>query len=677
MSPTELLLTRPMTAAIADKLADVRSLFANLDADLDTNSDNIIDDKLDAYLIPAADEHLNEYLPAARQRRIWVTGFTGSAGDFLLGQESAWLFVDSRYYEQAELEVNPALIQVSKVGLEGHKTLDETLEEWGRTAQQAGKTLRVGLDPFTVPLSEFRNLEHKLGLFGVQLVPVNNLVDRVRAAMPWQQVDPVPAIAESPVFHLPLDWTGEALGDKLQRLRTVMQQKNVQILPITKLDQIAWLYNLRGWDIPYNPVFIAYAIVTLDQAFLLTNVDRISPRIRDLIVADVQLLPYEQYAPILDQLLTHAALTPGVPCRVWLDPKRSTTGTYNLLRQHGSRPQIVELDNPIEGMKARKNAVEIAQMQQANLKASRAKTRTLKWLGDQIAQGLTVSEADVATTVEGFYAEEEGFQGLSFNTIAGAGANSSIVHYGTPDAGRSLQSGEFLLLDSGAQYAAGTTDDTRTIVVGAPTAAQIACYTEVLKAHINCAMQRFPKGTTGAQLDGITRSTLWHANLDYGHGTGHGVGAFLNVHEGPNGISKKVSQTLEPGMVTSIEPGFYQPGWGGIRLENLYIVKELPPVEASAPEGAPAANGAIAIEAQSASPPWYGFEALTYIPFERQLIDQDRLDPRQRQWLEDYSQAILDRLGSQLNAEELAWLQDAVGLSSRPLPAPNPPVPNP
>ncbi len=673
MSPSELLLTRPMAATIANKLADVRSLFTNLNADFDAN--------LDAYLVPAADEHLNEYLPAARQRRIWLSGFTGSAGDFLLGRELAWLFVDSRYYEQAELEVDPALIQVSKVGLEGHKTLEETLESWGREAQQAGQSLRVGLDPFTVPLSAFRSLERKLDLFGVQLVAVDNLVDRVRAAMPWRQVDPVPAIAESPVFHLPLDWTGEALSDKLQRLRTQMRQKNVQILPVTKLDQIAWLYNLRGWDIPYNPVFIAYAIVTLNQAFLLTNVDRISPQIRDLIAPDVQLLPYEQYAPTLDRLLADAYRVTGEPCRVWLDPQRSTTGTYNLLRRHESRPQIVELDNPIEGMKARKNGVEIAQMQQANLKASRAKTRTLKWLKDQIAQGIAVSEADVAMTVEGFYAEEDGFQGLSFNTIAGAGANSSIVHYGTPDAERSLQSGDFLLLDSGAQYAAGTTDDTRTIVVGNPTAAQIACYTEVLKAHINCAMQRFPKGTTGAQLDGITRSTLWQASLDYGHGTGHGVGAFLNVHEGPNGISKKVSQTLEPGMVTSIEPGFYQPGWGGIRLENLYIVKELPPAVVSAAdnnsESSLETNGAIAPGGQDASPPWYGFESLTYIPFERQLIDLDRLDACQRQWLDAYSQAILDRLGSRLTAAELAWLQDALGLSNLPLPEPNPPVPSP
>lgn len=627
MSPTELLSSRPTTSRIADKLAAVRSLFVTSSGGLEST--------LDAYLIPAADEHLNEYLPEARQRRIWVTGFTGSSGDFLLGRDSACLFVDSRYYEQADLEVDPALIQVSKLGREGHKTLEETLEVWGKTAQALGQPLRVGFDPFTVALSEFRQFETKLAVFGVQLVAVDNLVDQVRSQLPWCELEPVPAIAQSPVFHLADTCTGSAINEKLRNLRQAMAQQNVQIFPVTKLDQIAWLYNLRGWDIPYNPVFIAYSIITKESAFLFTNMARFDPQTRDLISQDVQLLPYEDYAQTLDKLVEEMS-----PCRVWLDAKRSTTGTYQRLKNQVIPPQLVELDSPIEGMKARKNATEIAQMQQANLKASRAKTRTLKWLADQLAQGLTVSEADVAATVEGFYAEESGFQGLSFNTIAGAGTNSSIVHYGTPDPRRSLQAGEFLLLDSGAQYTAGTTDDTRTVVVGDPTPEQILCYTEVLKAHINCAMQRFPKGTTGAQLDGITRSTLWHAQLDYGHGTGHGVGAFLNVHEGPNGISKRVSQVLEPGMINSIEPGFYRPGWGGIRIENLYVVRELEP------------------DAETAAAPWYEFESLTYIPFDRRLIDSDRLDSRQRQWLETYYQAILNKIGPTLNVAEQAWLAD-------------------
>jgi Xaa-Pro aminopeptidase len=630
MSPIDLLQPQTSLATTRAKLEDLRSLLTA--------------HQLDAYLIPSADEHLNEYLPEAKQHRIWATGFTGSRGDFLLGRDLAWLFVDSRYYEQAELEVDPTLIQIVKVGLEGQKTLEETLEDLGREANQHGKEFRLGLDPFTLAVSQYREFQKQIEPCGVVLVPLReNLVETVRSLPLWSETEPFPGFASSKLFYLPETLTGETLEQKLDRVREAMEKKNVQILPVTKLDQIAWLFNLRGWDVPYNPVFIAYAIITRQQAFLFTNLERIEPAIQQRLRSCVTLLPYEAYADHLRSLLARA-----VSCRVLLDPKRSTLGTYQILKDHSSRPKILEADSPIEGMKARKNAVELAQMQQANLKASRAKIRTLKWLSGQLAKGNSVTEADVAATVEQFYAAEEGFQGLSFNTIAGAGANSSIVHYGTPNPQRHLNPGELLLLDSGAQYASGTTDDTRTVIIGEPTAEQIERYTEVLKAHINCAMQPFPKGTTGAQLDGITRATLWQARLDYGHGTGHGVGAFLNVHEGPNGISKLVNKPLEPGMVTSIEPGFYKPGWGGIRVENLYVVKDLtePQPEGSAP------SKVI----------WYGFEPLTYIPFDRRLIDLNRLSDRQREWLQAYHQAVVEKLAPTLSEPEAQWLQAACAL---------------
>lgn len=633
MTPVELLHTQTPSAPTAAKLADLRSLLQI--------------HQLDGYLIPAADEHLNEYLPEAKQRRIWASGFTGSAGDLLLGQDQAWLFVDSRYHEQAALEVDTALIQVSKLGLEGHKTLDETIEALAKAASQAHQPFRLGFDPFTVAVSQFRNFEKRLEPFGVVFVPLmENLVDRVRLQSPWLEAEPLPAYANSPLFYLPDALTGETINQKLKRVREGMQQTNAQVLPITKLDQIAWLYNLRGWDVPYNPVFIAYTVITPDQALLFTNLERIEPTLQELLQTAVTLLPYEQYAETLRSLVLQSA-----GCRVLIDPKHTTMGTYQLLARETDPLdcQIVEADNPVEGMKARKNSTEVAQMQQANLKASRAKTRTLKWVSDQLAAGRELTELDVATTIERFYAEELEFQGLSFNTIAATGTNSSIVHYGTPSPQQPLRSGEFLLLDSGAQYPSGTTDDTRTIVIGDPTPEQIERYTEVLKAHINCAMQRFPKGTTGAQLDGIARSTLWYAGLDYGHGTGHGVGAFLNVHEGPNGISKRVQEPLEPGMVTSIEPGFYAPGWGGIRIENLYVVKELP-AQANARQDRPEVL-------------WYGFESLTYIPFDRRLMDLSRLDTRQHEWLEQYYQAIVDKLAPTFSSEEAEWLRAVCQLS--------------
>jgi Xaa-Pro aminopeptidase len=624
MASLDLVKPQANREVIQAKLTELRSLMAA--------------QQLDGYLIPSADEHLNEYLPEAKQRRAWASGFTGSAGDFLVGRDSAWLFVDFRYYEQAELEVDPSLIQVSKVGREGEKTLAETLESLAEEAGKNKTVFRLGFAPFTVAVDEYRRLKKQLEPAGVELVAVaENLVDLVRSQSPWAESDPVPACGNSQVFRVPAELTGETAQQKVGRVREAMQKAKTDILPITKLDQVAWLFNLRGWDIPYNPVFIAYTIITQTEVFLFTNLERIGGEIQEELKSYVTLLPYERYEETLSYLVSQSQ---GL--RVLLDVKHSTTGTYRLLE---GKAKIVETANPIEGMKARKNAVEVEQMQRANLKASRAKVRTLKWVQDRLKGGQTVTELDVARTVEGFYREEAGFQGLSFNTISGAGANSSIVHYGTPSPDEALKPGEFLLLDSGAQYLGGTTDATRTIVVGEPTAEQIFRYTEVLKAHINCAMQRFPKGTSGVHLDGITRAGMWLEGLDFGHGTGHGVGAFLNVHEGPNGINKRAQDPLEPGMVTSIEPGFYQPGWGGIRIENLYVVVDL-----SAENGEAPAAGAT---------PWYGFESLTYIPFDKRLIDLNRLELRHRQWLERYNAAIVEKLAPALESEEADWLKEA------------------
>ncbi|HEY9859008.1 MAG TPA: aminopeptidase P family protein [Candidatus Obscuribacterales bacterium] len=632
MSPLDLVQQQAQQALTEAKLTDLRAWMAAY--------------QLDGYLIPSADEHLNEYLPEAKQRRTWISDFTGSAGDLLVGTEQSWLFVDSRYYEQADLQVDPAAIQVSKLGLEGHKTLVETLEALGQAAIAAQQSFRLGVDPFTVAVDQCRELQKRLAPAGVVLVSLSeNLVDRVRESATWADGQAPASYAASPLFAVPEALTGETIAQKLERVRQAMQKAQADILPITKLDQIAWLLNLRGWDVPYNPVFIAYTIVTAEQAFLFTNLERIDTEIQQSLQPHITLLPYEQYADTLQSLLNQSQ-----PLRVWIDAKHTTMGTYELVQESSKtgKVQIVEAPNPVEGMKARKNAIEIEQMQQANLKASRAKVRAWKWFSDRWTAGDRVTEFDVAEAIARFYQAEPGFQGLSFNTISGAGSNSSIVHYGTPNPNVDLQSGQLLLLDSGAQFLSGTTDDTRTFVVGEPTPDQIARYTEVLKAHINCAMQRFPKGTPGCQLDGIARSAMWQAGLDYGHGTGHGVGAFLNVHEGPNGINKRSQEPLEPGMVTSVEPGYYEPGWGGIRIENLYVVKEV----------ATENNGS------SAKGTWYEFESLTYIPFDKRLIDCDRLSPQQQEWLERYHAQVVKKLVPTLNPDEAKWLQAACQLDS-------------
>jgi Xaa-Pro aminopeptidase len=581
--------------------------------------------QLDAYLIPSVDEHINEYLPESKQRRAWVSGFSGSAGDFLLTEADAWLFVDSRYHEQVDYEVALDCMRVSKLGKPGEPLLSEKIQTLAEARPQKNKPFRLGFDPFTLSVQQGQAFQKAFNTFdpdAIQLTPVQgNLVDQV-----WRPE--TPAAERSEVFALPDEITGKTTAEKLRAVQARMIALKVDLLPVTKLDQVAWLFNLRGQDIPYNPVFTAYVLITPDAAHLFVDSSRIQAQASQALQGIVQFHPYEAYAQTLQKW-------PGKPT-VLLDPKHTTWGTLELIEQQGGR--IKEVEHPVELMKAVKNPAEIAGMRDANLKASRGKIRAWYWLEQQLSAGVTVTEESFRQAIEGFYAQEEGFQGLSFNTISGAGTNSSIVHYGTPDPEKTLEPGELFLIDSGCQFWGGTTDDTRTMLVGdVATPLQIQRFTEVMKAHINCAMQEFPKGTEGARLDGITRATLWQAKLDYGHGTGHGVGAFLNVHEGPNGIHKLASKPLEPGMVNSIEPGYYEAGWGGIRLENLYLVAE----RGHDPVGLP----------------WYGFDQLTFIPFDKKLIDFSLLTPAQTEWLRAYHQTILDKIGPTLSSEEALWLK--------------------
>ncbi len=596
--------------------------------------------KIDIYFVPSADEHLNEYLPEAKQRRQWISGFTGSAGDFLISTDQAWVFVDSRYYEQADMQVDANLQKVCKVGLEEHQTAEEVLEELGQKASKQLQTLRLGIDPFTITVSQYRRFVERLGNSGVEVVPVlENLVDTVRSQSPWAESEIIPPFGDQPVITLPDAITGESVAKKLERVRKEMGKKKATILPVTKLDQIAWLYNLRGRDVECNPVFISYAIVTLTDAYLFTNNARIDAAVRQALAGQVQICEYGQYISVLRSLISENQ-------KVLLAVSQTTLVTYLQLKEVNAT--IVEDTHPVEIFKAHKNVVEIAQMQQANLKASLAKTLTLKWIEEQIDAGNSISERDVANKIEGLYKQQEGFYDLSFPTIAGAGANGSIVHYSNPNPACKLLNGELLLLDSGSQFYGGTTDDTRSISIGTPTDEQRDRYTEVLKSHINCAMQRFPKGTTGSQIDGIARSSMWQSGLDFGHGTGHGVGVFLNVHEGPNGISKRVNQSLDLGTINSIEPGYYKPKWGGIRLENLYFVKEVKKQESESSQ-----------ETDSNSTPWYEFESLTYIPFDKKLIDRHKLNPQQIVWLENYYTAVVEKLSPMLSEAETVWLKQA------------------
>lgn len=584
---------------------------------------------LDAYFVPSVDEHINEYLPDNRQRRAWLTGFTGSAGDCLVGLAETRLFVDSRYHEQVDSEVAQPLITVSKLGTPNAPSLDDTVKTWVQTAKAAGKKLRLGFDPGTLTIRQHEAFQQagQQAADTLELVSVaKNLIDPL-----WQNAPPIPC---NPVFALPLTATGQSAADKLAMVRQRLAALQADILPITKLDQIAWLFNLRGSDIPYNPLFIAYALVEADKATLFTDASRLNADTVSALQGIAEVRPYADYATTVPERV-HGGKT------VLVDARHTMQLTLELIRQGGG--EVRRGDHPVELLKALKNATELRAMETANLRASRGKIRAWRWLDAEIEAGRTVTETSFRDAIEAFYAEEPDFAGLSFNTIAGAGANGSIVHYGAPNPNKRLELGELFLIDSGCQfYIGGTTDDTRTLLVGQQaTELQKLRYTEVLKAHINVAMQRFPAGTEGTRLDGITRATLWQNGMDYGHGTGHGVGAFLNVHEGPNGIHRLASTPLEPGMITSIEPGFYEPGWGGIRLENLYQVVTLPTDKGST------AN----------QPTFLGFESLTWVPFDKKLIEATRLSPDQQAWLNNHHQTILEKIGPTLNADEASWLK--------------------
>jgi Xaa-Pro aminopeptidase len=585
--------------------------------------------RLDAYLVLAGDEHLNEYLPENRQRRAWLTGFTGSAGDSVIGLQEAWVFADSRYHEQADQEVDLTQFHVSKVGTPGSLSLDAIIARWlEAAATHPEQPFSLGCDAACMPVSVWDKLEKQLEASGAQLVAHSgNLIDQL-----WQDA---PAMPCELVKALPYSASGQSTEEKLTRVRKALEKAKADLLPITRLDQIAWLLNLRGSDIPYNPLFIAYALLDVNEKKLLlfTDASRFTAESSKAIAELVEIYSYADYS----ERLANAAAGGR---SILIDVRHATQLSVQVALQAGAKR--INATNPIEMMKALKNDTELRAMETANLRASRGKIRAWFWLDQAIAAGKTVTEASFRDAIEAFYAEEADFAGLSFNTISGAGPNGSIVHYGTPSDKKRLEQGELFLIDSGCQFSiGGTTDDTRTWLIGQEAAEiQRLRYTEVLKAHVNVAMQRFPAGTDGARLDGICRATMWQNELDYGHGTGHGVGAYLNVHEGPNGIHRLATTPLEPGMITSIEPGFYEPGWGGIRLENLYQVVSL--------------AGDASKEATTS---WLGFESLTWIPFELKLVDKTRLSAVQIEWLQSYHQRIVDLIGPTLSQEEAAWLE--------------------
>lgn len=571
---------------------------------------------LDYYLVPSADAHQSEYVPACWQRRAFISGFTGSAGDALVGLEGAWLWTDSRYHLQAERQLDPEQFELMRSGRPGVPELADWLAEHARGGV-------VGVDPRTVSADRGRALERRLTESGAELRPLDdNLVDAI-----WPDRPPVPV---EPVTALDARLAGRSVTEKLAQIREQLRARSCDALLVTTLDAIAWALNLRGRDVDYNPVFISYALVGADDAVLYAERGKLPEAAAAALgAAGVRVEPYQAFGRALRRL----------EGRVWIDPKRSSLWVARELQE--APATAVEAASPIELLKARKNPVEQAGMREAHVRDGVAVVRFLHWL-EGAWRGGGLDELAASERLDAFRAEGERFRGLSFPTISGFGPNGAIVHYRvTRDTTLPIDDSSLYLVDSGAQYLDGTTDVTRTVHLGTPTREEREHYTRVLRGHLALRHTRFPKGTTGAQLDAFARRPLWDAGLDYGHGTGHGVGFYLNVHEGPQGISPRSSVALEPGMVVSNEPGLYLEGRHGVRIENLVLVIETKP--ADGPDGVP----------------FYGFDDLTLVPYCRALIDAARLEPWEREAVDGYHARVFAALAERLPPSARGWLERA------------------
>ncbi|KQP30398.1 X-Pro aminopeptidase [Methylobacterium sp. Leaf102] len=566
---------------------------------------------LDGFVVPRADEHQSEYVPPGAERLAWLTGFTGSAGTAVILTDTAALVVDGRYTLQAPAQVDTAVITPVQLA-------ETNVEAWIGAHLTRGQVL--GYDPWLHTPDGVARLARVAEKVGATLRAVAaNPVDAVWADRPGAPAGPV-------VPH-PLALAGEAIPEKLVRIRAALAKAACAALVISDPHNLAWAFNLRGADVAHTPLALGYAILPLEgrPTLFLASPD-IAPALRAALAPVADLRPRSAFETALDGLakgrtIRLDAATAAIALKVRIEAAGGVAETG---------------PDPITALKAVKNEAEIAGTRAAHFRDGVAVVRFLAWLDG--AEGLT--EIAAVEALEDFRSEGGVLRDVSFPTISGSGPNGAIVHYRVSrETDRRVRPGELFLIDSGAQYADGTTDITRTVAVGPPTDLMRDRFTRVLKGHIAIARAVFPKGTTGAQIDGFARAALWDAGLDFDHGTGHGVGAFLSVHEGPQRIAKTGTVPLEAGMILSNEPGYYRAGAYGIRLENLVLVE---------PRAIPGGER-----------PMLGFETLTLAPFDCRLVAVDLLGPAERAWIDAYHARVRDALGPHLDAPTRAWLDAA------------------
>ncbi|HTM77221.1 MAG TPA: aminopeptidase P family protein [Devosia sp.] len=565
---------------------------------------------LDAFLIPRADAHRGESVPPGEARLAYITGFTGSAGIAIVGPKKAGLFVDSRYTLQAPAQTDTKKITIHEVG---QGSISDEI------ALYVPKGGRIGFDPWLHTPGEIRDLTSRLG-DRATLVPSDNLVDRI-----WPDRPAPPA---STIEFLGHNRAGKTAPDKIAELQSSLAAEHADAAVLTLPESINWLLNMRGRDVPNTPFVLGYAIVPksgLPTLFL--DRARITPDLTKALTGIAKLARTSTLSAALTRLGKGAKA-------VLIDPATAPEAVAATLRMAGAK--LIEKRDPVLLPKSRKNDAELSGMREAHKLDGIALAKFLAWFDDNAPSG-KLTEIGIVTALEAFRREDETCVDASFDTISGAGANGAIVHYRvTTKTDRTLAAGEIMLLDSGAQYLAGTTDITRTMSTGSSTPEQRDRFTRVLKGMIAISTARFPKGTSGAQIDVLARQFLWQAGVTYSHGTGHGVGAFLAVHEGPTGISPRYTMPLEAGSVLSNEPGYYKTGEYGIRIENLIIVRD-----------------------SSVAPGYLDFETLTLAPIDTRLIDKTLLTEAERSWLNAYHQRVLKEIGPQLKGKVKDWLKQA------------------
>lgn len=569
---------------------------------------------LDAYIVLSTDPHQGEYIPEKWQARQWLSGFTGSAGTLIVTQFFAGLWTDSRYFIQAEEELKNAGIELVKL------VIPHTPEfiEW--LVNNLSENSRVGVDAKVVSSSLFEMMTNAFVKKKIQLSGEYDLVDKI-----WENR---PELPENAVFEHDVKYAGIARNDKLNRIRALMNTKGADYHLICTLDDIAWTLNLRGQDVMYNPVFVSYLLIGKLDAYLFVQIEKLDNEIKDKLKSDnIKILAYND----LEELL------PGIIAgnKVLLQLAKTNEWISGLVRKNA---KLIDGQNIPVLLKSIKNPIELEHTRKVMEKDGVAMVRFFIWLESAIKNSV-VDEFTCGEKIAFFRSQMPGYFGESFSPIVAYAGHGAIVHYSAkPDTAYNLKSEGILLIDSGGQYVDGTTDITRTISLGNPAEKQKMHFTLVLKGHIRVAMAKFPYGTKGFHLDTLARLDLWANQLNYGHGTGHGVGFFLNVHEGPQGISPNpaVNQVFESDMITSNEPGLYIEGQYGIRIENLILSKEL-----SDKEGGP----------------FLEFETLTLFPIDLNLVDSKLLDASEKIWLNKYHTEVYDRLSAYLNEDERLWLQ--------------------